>query len=94
MELASKGFSHGIWFTNTNSTYYVLALASIAPRQGTCQHHQAYWLSAKKTPSTEKVFLMTSQMLVLAPAQYKKKLFFFRTIAFFAFDKVCASRVI
>ena len=53
---------------------YVLALASIAPRQGTCPHHQAYWLSAKKTPSTEKVFLITSQMLVLAPAQYKKKL--------------------
>ena len=53
---------------------YVLALATIAPRQGTCPHHQAYWLSAKKTPSTEKVFLITSQMLVLAPAEYKKKL--------------------
>ncbi len=53
---------------------YVLALATIAPRQGTCPHHQAYWLSAKKAPSTEKVFLITSQMLVLAPAEYKKKL--------------------
>ena len=50
---------------------------SIAPRQGTCPHHQAYWLSAKKTPSIEKVFLITSQKLVLAPAQYKKKLLSF-----------------
>ena len=32
---------------------YVLAL-------GTCPHHQAYWLSAKKTSSIEKVFLITS----------------------------------
>ena len=56
---------------------YVLALVSIAPRQGTCPHHQAYCLSVKKTPSTEKVFLITSQMLVLAPAQYKKKLLSF-----------------
>ena len=53
---------------------YVLVLVSIAPRQGTCPHHQAYWLSAKKTPSIEKVFLIISQKLVLAPAQYKKKL--------------------
>jgi hypothetical protein len=29
---------------------------------------------AKKTPSIEKVFLITSQKLVLAPAEYKKKL--------------------
>ena len=56
---------------------YVLAFVSIAPRQGTCPHHQAYWLSVKKTPSTEKVFLITSQVLVLAPAQYKKKLLSF-----------------
>ena len=53
---------------------YVLALVSIAPRQGTCPHHQAYWHLAKKTPSIEKVFLITSQKLVLAPAEYKKKL--------------------
>jgi hypothetical protein len=53
---------------------YVLALVSIAPRQGTCPHHQAYWLLAKKTPSIEKVFLIKIQKLVLAPAQYKKKL--------------------
>jgi hypothetical protein len=53
---------------------YVLALVSIAPRQGTCPHHQGYWLLAKKTPSIEKVFLITSQKLVLAPAEYKKKL--------------------
>ncbi len=47
---------------------------SIAPRQGTCPHHQGYWLLAKKTPSIEKVFLITSQKLVLAPMEYKKKL--------------------
>jgi hypothetical protein len=51
---------------------YVLALVSIAPRQGTCPHHQAHWFLAKKTPSIEKVFLITSQKLVLAPAEYKK----------------------
>ena len=45
---------------------HVLALVSIAPRQGTCPHHQAYWLLDKKTPSIEKVFLITSQKLVLA----------------------------
>ena len=65
---------------------YVLALATIAPRQGTCPHHQAYWLSAKKTPSTEKVFLITSQMLVLAPAQYKKKLLSFEQLPSLYFD--------
>ncbi len=53
---------------------------SIAPRQGTCPHHQAYWLLAKKAPSIEKVFLITSQKLDLAPAQYKKKLPFLYSI--------------
>ena len=59
---------------------YVLAIVFIAPREGTCPHHQAYWLLAKKTPSTEKVFLITSQMLVLVPSQYKKKLFSFEQL--------------
>ena len=48
-----------------------------SPEKGTRQsqkNHQAYRLSVKKTPSIEKVFLMTSQKLVVAPAQYKKKL--------------------
>ena len=55
---------------------------SIAPRQGTCPHHQAYWLSAKKTPSIEKVFLITSHQLVLLNDQYKKKLpFLYSTCA-------------
>ena len=53
---------------------------SIAPRQGTCPHHQAYWLSAKKTPSIEKVFLITSHQLVLLNDQYKKKLPFLYSI--------------
>jgi hypothetical protein len=60
LQEASMGFSHSI--------------VSIAPRQGTCPHHQEYWLLDKKTPSIEKVFLITSQKLFLAPAQYKKKL--------------------
>ena len=53
---------------------------SIAPRQGTCPHHQAYWLSAKKTPSIEKVFFITSHQLVLLNDQYKKKLPFLYSI--------------
>ena len=65
---------------------------SIAPRQGTCPHHQAYWLSAKKTPSTEKVFLITSQMLVLAPAQYKKKLLSFEQ--FPSLYSICAAGIV
>ena len=59
---------------------FVLALVSIASRQGTCPHHQAYWLSAKKTPSIEKVFLITSHQLVLLNDQYKKKLPFLYSI--------------
>ena len=55
---------------------YVLALVSIAPRQGTCPHHQAYWLSAKKTPSIEKVFLITSQKLVLAQWSVQEEITF------------------
>jgi hypothetical protein len=65
---------------------------SIAPRQGTCLHHQAYWLSAKKTPSTEKVFLITSQMLVIAPAQYKKKLLSFEQ--FPSLYSICAAGIV
>jgi hypothetical protein len=71
---------------------YVLALATIAPRQGTCPHHQAYWLSAKKTPSTEKVFLITSQMPVLAPAQYKKKLLSFEQLS--SLYSICAAGIV
>ena len=59
---------------------FVLALVSIAPRQGTCPHHQAYWLSAKKTPSIEKVFFITSHQLALLNDQYKKKLPFLYSI--------------
>ena len=59
---------------------YVLALVPIAPRQGTCPHHQAYWLSAKKTPSIEKVFFITSHQLALLNDQYKKKLPFLYSI--------------
>ena len=43
-------------------------------------HHQAYWLSAKKTPSIEKVFHITSQNLVLAHWSVQED------IAFLAFD--------
>ena len=50
------------------------------------------WLSAKKTPSTEKVFLITSQMLVLAPAQYKKKLLSFEQ--FPSLYSICAAGIV
>ena len=67
-------------------------LATIAPRQGTCPHHQAYWLSTKKTTSTEKVFLITSQMPVLAPAQYKKKLLSFEQLS--SLYSICAAGIV
>jgi len=34
MELASKGFSHSIWFTNTNSTYTYLRLRLLRRGKG------------------------------------------------------------
>ena len=49
---------------------------SIAPKQGTCPHHQAYWLSVKKTSSTEKVFLITSQQLVVGQWSVQEEITF------------------
>jgi hypothetical protein len=51
-------------------------LVSTVPRQVTCQHRQAYWLSAKKTPSIEKVFLITNQKLALADCSVQEEFAF------------------
>jgi hypothetical protein len=92
MELANKGFSNSIWFTNTNSTYTYLRLRLLRRGKGHAHIIKHTGSRLRKTPSTEKVFLITSQMLVLAPAQYKKKLFSFEQLP--SLYSICAAGIV
>ena len=78
---ASDESSLSLYLVHKYKQYlFVLALVSVAPRQGTCPHHQAYCLSAKKTPSIEKVSLITNQQLAIAQWSVREE------IAFLVFD--------
>ena len=68
--------SHSIFVHKYKQYLYVLAIVSIAPRQGIYPHHQVYWLSVKKTPSIEKVFLITRQKLVLPHCSVQEEIVF------------------
>ncbi len=71
------GFSHSIWFTNTNSTYTYLRLCLLRRGKGHAHIIKHTGSRLRKRLLLTRVFLITSQMLVLAPAQYKKKLLSF-----------------
>jgi hypothetical protein len=80
MEMVNKGFPHSIWFTNTKSTHMYLRLSLLHRDKGHAHIIKNDFNHTGSRLRKHQVFLITSQMVVLAPAQYKKKLISFEQL--------------